>query len=278
MKRNIVPALMIAVLLIPSLTEGTSRHGPLIKTFYAPWGFGGVDVPYRNPNGDIETRGSGTNEDTRPLKAARGGRISIGYFYDCFQAEAGYFRTDLRHQEIEEWQNGTKTLIPVKGELYYFDFRAGIRMNDPGDTSYSWLYLGAKRMVMDIDYNNTRAEGTGFLAGLYGFFSWGLNYSVEFVFNFDIYVGVYSFNKIRSDVEVTPERKIPFTVGGSLGAGFQYEPQNITLLVKLMPEFNHIEYRDKTAQRTNRITAGVSEVLFGFEIIYEIPNYRHNMD
>ncbi|MCP4133926.1 MAG: hypothetical protein GY754_23350 [bacterium] len=250
---------------------GNPQHGPIARLYYAPWGVGRYSAPY----GTAATAHTATIEGNSLLETATEFKVSLGYFYDFLQAEAGYTTASVANQTIAGDNNANNT-ISEKGSLNYFDIKAGWRFNDPGDSSYNWLYAGCKFLKFSTDTNNTEADATGFFAGLYGFHSWGMDWDLEFVLTYDLFAGIYTkgSSEISSTVTITDDLKTSFNPGLSFGIGLQYEPYNISGILKTAAEWNYLRH----ISESNYIGAGLLTITVGFEIVFMLPNYKYNLD
>ncbi len=271
---------LLAVLAPPALLPAAEgpQHGPIFRLFYAPYGTGTLAVPYSYTAGSTtryERRDSSNENDKKAHKTANGYRVSTGYYYDFLQCEAAFLDSNIKRQAIRERTGGVETETPLSGTVRYGEFRGGLRFSNPGDTSYHWLYAGVKRVVYRSDYNDTRATGLGYLLGYNGFLSWAQSSPIEFVFTYDIFFANYLKYDISSSVPDMPQwdKETRYNLGFSVGMGLQYEPYNISCVLKIMPEAH---YFTKTGG-TGEIRVGAFETLMGIEIIYMIPNYKYNL-
>ncbi len=272
--------IILTSFMIPSFAVAEPNHGPVIKAFYAPFGAGAFNVPYdKTINGGTDaslTSDSGSSGNS--LKTLSGYSLSCGYFYDRFQGDISY--TGMETENLYVVNNSTP------GHLYYsdasywnVDVKGGYRFNDPGDTSYKWLYLGIRKMNLEIPYNNTESEAIGILGGFYGFSSFGLSGPFEFVMTYDIYAGTcrYNDNNLRTDVSIDINRKFAVDLGLSAGMGIQYEPWDLAAVIKISPFMSERIYKQEITGNNKGTAASLRGTLIGIEIIFSIPEYKNNI-
>ncbi|HOP29924.1 MAG TPA: hypothetical protein P5120_15020 [Spirochaetota bacterium] len=279
--KKILYLLILAAFFSPDMISAEPDHGPVFKGFYAPYGAGSYTVPYdKNINGGSEnTLASGSLRDCdNSLKTLKGYSFSCGYFYDWFQCDISYsmMKTD---NLIVEHASTPGNEHSADADLWNADIRAGYRFSNPGDTSYKWLYLGVRRSELEISFNNTSAEATGFMAGFYGFSSFGLSGPFEFVLTWDLYaVGYrYNWNKFHSDVYVDVSRKFAMDLGLSGGIGVQYEPWDLAVVFKVSPFIAYRKYEEEDTVQNRETEAALGGTLIGIEIIFSIPEYKNNI-
>jgi len=278
--RKIITAIAFFALNIPAGISASPVHGPVIKAFYAPYGAGSYFVPHDkaiNGGQDGLTSGSAVIDEDDSLKTLRGYSLSGGYFYDWIQGDISY--TSVKSDNLCVAKSSTPGYeFEAEASLRNIDAKIGYRFSTPGDTSYKWLYLGIRHTQLDISYNNTEVDSTGILGGFYGFSSFGLSGPFEFVLTYDIYAGTYRYdnNHLNTDVDININRKVSVDFGLSAGMGVQYEPWDIAVVLKVSPFITWNKYKSEDNGNDRETGAALSGTMIGFEIIFSIPDYKHN--
>ncbi len=279
--KKILYIIIISTILKPAFLSSAPNHGPLIKAFYAPYGAGSYNVPYdKTLNGGYDNdlaADSADNKDNQ-MKTLHGYSVSCGYFHDWIQGDISYSAVRTDNQYIKE--------ISSKGTEYYadaslwnLDARLGYRFNNPGDTSYKWLYLGMRRTNFDIPFNHTEINATGLLAGFYGFSSFGFDWPFELVLTYDINFVFYrsNYNHLKTDIKMDANNKKAVDLGLSAGIGVQYEPWDIAIIFKIYPFISDKYYEEDYPGSNRNTTANMSGTLVGIEIVFTIPEYKNNI-
>ncbi len=278
--KEIIFIILTILFMIPVYAAATPNHGPVIKAFYAPYGAGSYTVPFdKTINGGTDNSqksDSGTSENH--MKTLSGYSISGGYFYDWFQGDISY--TNMETENLYVVKSSTPGHEYSANASYWnIDFKGGYRFNDPGDTSYKWLYLGIRKMNLKIPYNNTEADAVGLLGGFYGFSSFGLSGPFEFVLTYDIYAGTYRYNEnhLSTDVNINVNRKYAADFGLSAGMGVQYEPWDLAAIIKVSPFTTQRIYKQELSGNKRSTAASLKGVVIGIEIVFLIPDYKNNI-
>ena len=94
----------------------------------------------------------------------------------------------------------------------------------------------------------------------------------QFILTYDINAGLYFYTHIDSDRTIGSDRDVNFNINASIGVGVQYEPFDLTLIFKVMPDINYIKHK----QGSSTSGVGIIGCVMGFEIIYVLYNYKHN--
>lgn len=268
MKTFIMSSMVVTVLLFSLNQLCAIDRGPTAAFSYSPLGSGYLNTP--GPDGRSGDSAK-PKSDSRLTSASRL-YLSGGYYYDFLQADLSYTRTKV-DQQISDFSSDTDSMSGIDSSLM---LRGGYRFSIPGDTSYTWLFLGLKR------YDFTSIRGTdvtayGWLAGYSGFYSIGLSSDYEFVIALDLYLGTYRFDSFSSDNGYEHARKrYSVTAGGGIGAGVQYEPYNVTLLLKISADINRIAYEANYLGHARKFSVGTASGCLGLEVRYAIPNERYN--
>lgn len=278
MKKKSALAVISAFLISSGLSAGPN-HGTVIKSFYAPYGTGLFKVPYddsANGGKDFSSDSSGNADDD--FGYFSGYSVSCGYFYDWFQGDVSYTKvetSDLYVVNVSTRGNENYS----DAVLWNADIRGGYRFGNPGDTSYRWLYLGLRRTGLAIDFNNTEVSSLGLIAGFYGFTGIGLSAPVEFVFTYDIYAGTSrrDQNRLRTDVNMAVNRRYAFDFGLSAGAGIQYEPWDLALVLKFSSFITQRNYKGTYNESAVESSAALIGTVIGLEIVFSIPEYKYNI-
>jgi len=278
--KKILKSILFMALILPAGLYASPNHGPIIKAFYAPYGGGTYIVPHDPAinGGDNGLTSDSANNGDHLLKTLKGYSISCGYYYDWIQGDINYTGIKTEDQYVVK-ASTPEDEFDADASLRNIDARLGYRFSNPGDTSYKWLYLGLRQTELEIPYNDTKVDATGFLGGFYGFSSFGLSGPVEFVLTYDIYAGTYRYNQnhLNTDVDIKIYRKISVDLGMSAGMGVQYEPWDLAVVLKVSPFITWNRYKsDDTGD--NRVTdASLMGTQIGIEIIFSIPDYRNNI-
>ncbi len=276
---TIITATLTTLLSTATLFAAPDK-GPVIKLLLVPSGIGVYNIPYdysiNGGTGSSLTSGSSYSGDAT-LDTLSGYSVSCGYFYDCLQADLSFsrFATDNLYPGEAYTADDNKT---VDVTAWDFDARAGYRFFDPGDTSYTWIYLGIRHSCIETSFNSTEADATGIIAGIYGFNSYGLSSPFEFVLTYEIYSAVFiqPWNSLDSDVRIDDRRKTAADLGFSLGLGCQYEPNGISVLLKASPFYSFRRYGKTDDGEERRTNVSMGGAYIGIEVIVSIPDYNNN--
>jgi hypothetical protein len=260
--------IFLTVLMLISVPLSATDRGPVVSFSYSPSGIGYLSAPGPEGNGGDTTKpesGSGLTSASRLY-------LSGGYYYDYLQADLSYTRTKISKQVSDfNSEDGLKSAVDSSILL-----RCGYRFSNPGDTSYTWLYAGLKRYSYE-SFGGTDLTAYGWLAGYSGFYSFGLSSNYEFVLALDLYLGTYRFDDFSSDNGYTGvSKRYSVTSGAGIGAGVQYEPYNVTLLLKLSADINRIAYDAKYLGSSRKFSTGSLSGCIGFEVRYTIPGESYN--
>ncbi len=272
--RNIFIISIIAILLIitPVLPlKSSTQHGFIAKIFYAPYGMGDLLAPYYNES--ISSVSPATKEG-KFFSVFSGYKLTPGYFYGPWHCELSYFKSSMKNQVLE-FIDGQKH--SVTSDLKFIEFKFGRRFQNPGDTSYNWLYISGKKMDANISISNTSISGTGYTVGYYGFHSIGSKKDFEFVFDYDLYLGRYAKTEYSSDIGINGKRIASITTGLNLGAGVQYEPYNISALLKINTDLNYISHEGTFSGSSVDLDTSIIANYIGLELIYVLPNFKYNV-
>lgn len=269
-KKQLFPALIIWFFILQPLFA--ADRGPIFTLSYAPAGYGTMDRPYKDG-------GNGTEKfypvDGSTFTSALQFNTSIGYYYGFLQGDAGYSYSKVSSQRSNNDRTAVQDLQSAENSS--FRIRFGKRWSSPGDTTYNWIYLGLKRMELGSSETEMDVAAYGYLIGYRGFWSMGLNYDIEFVFTADIYLGSYRITDYSSNLSYSEtSRRYSISTGGALGIGLQYEPYNITLLLKGICDYDSIGFSATYNNSARNFRCSSLNITMGFEIIYSIPGIHYN--
>jgi len=275
MKKKL-PVIIFLAILIPSDISAGPNHGPVIKTFFAPYGSGSFTVPYVKGNNCYTSDSSVRDSDQ--FVSLRGYSVSCGYFYDWFQFDFSY--TGMETENLYVVNDSTPGDEQYSdASLWNADIKGGYRFSNPGDTSYKWFYLGIRKMNMEIQYNRTKSDTLGFFAGFYGFLSAGFYNPVEVVFTYDIYAGTCrrDQNHLSTDLNIDVDRKYAVDLGLSAGIGLQYEPWDVAVILKVSSFVTEKKYCGMYQGNSAETMSALSGAVLGIEIVLSIPDYKNNI-
>jgi hypothetical protein len=261
---------VISIIILCISPLSAEDRGPMISFSYCPSGMGGLFLS--GPNGNYG--GDSTKPDAgSQYSSASRLYISTGYYYNFLQADISYLRLAVNNQKSD--YHTTEGLLD--GSDSSVTVRAGKRFSVPGDTSYTWLYLGLKRYGFNSSLRDVNLTAYGYLAGYSGFYSLGLSYNMEFVITLDAYLGTYRFEKISAGSDYQDiTKRFSVSFGGGVGVGVQYEPYNMTLLLKVSYDYNRVAYNARYAGGSRRFSAGAQGYCFGLEARYVLPSVEYN--
>ncbi len=248
--------ILIIFLNIYSYAEQKVQQGPLVSVFYAPIGSGNLFVPDNNDS--YTTVGN-------PLKGFNNSnafQFTAGYFYSFWQSSFTYQSTSIKNQ-----LHGNDE---ISGDVSSFIFKTGYKFNTPGSVSYQWLYLLGHYAEIIVGDNNSEASGWGYGIGFYSQHSFSIGKGFEFLFDYDLNLGVYRWVDFTSNFNVTKQTRKSIAVQAALGAGIHYEPYNISFLLKTCTFAKYMGFDEQKI--------GAYGVTFGFEISYFLPNFKYNKE
>lgn len=279
MKKKL-PVIFFLVFFITANLSAGPNHGPVIKTFLAPYGSGYYTVPHESAKnvGDRSLTSDSSGGASSWYNSLRGYTVSCGYFYDWFQGDVSY--TDMKTENRYVIKASTpENQYYSDAELRDADIRGGYRFNDPGDTSYTWLYIGIKKTNMAIPYKRTKVDALGFFAGLYGFSSAGFYSPFEIVLTYDVYAGTCrrDQNHLSSEVDIDLNHRYAVDLGLSAGIGVQYEPWDIAIILKVSSFITDKTYRGTYNGNSAKTSASLTGTVIGIEFVLSIPDYKNNI-
>lgn len=262
--------LPMLIMIVSSGAVYPEDKGPFFSFSYSPLGAGFLYVPGPGSRGGTD---STKPENGSFMTSASRLEADAGYFYRYLQADIGFVKSSAVSQKSEYASN--KDLLD--GDSSSYRIRFGRRFSTPGDTSYTWLYAGLKRYRFESSYQNVDLVSYGYIAGYSGFYSFGLAYDAEFVIKLDAFAGSYRYDWFTSS---TPLRKVSrrysISGGGGAGAGIQYEPYNISVLLKLSSDYDMFAFNSSSSGKTRKFQAGSHVHCIGFEIMYVLPDETYN--
>lgn len=249
--------------------KAAPSNGALFSYSYSPNGLGFMYVPYLTKSGTDRSK----PEKDSYLYSAKKYSLSAGYYYGKIQGELDYSRSFVSEQ-ISRSADYDST---VSGKSSSWKLRAGKRFSHPGDTSYSWIYLGLKRYSFSADDISAKMTNYGYLAGCRGFYSFGVDHDIEWVFTGDIYVCSYRYAEFSTSLPISDITKsYSFGGGAYIGSGIQYEPLRISFLVTAGSEIDIVSFRGKEDTRDRGFRSGGHIHTVGFQIIYEYSDPNGN--
>ena len=249
------------------------QHGLIAKVQYSPLGNGAMYVPRTNPLLLLaaDTELTENNEDTL-LTNTNLFKVSAGYFYDFLQADFTYERIFISDQNLDFYATDTD------GMFQSYEFRFGIRFNDPGDIGYQWIYIMGQYFTADIKYGNAEVAGLGYGLGFSTLHAFDISENLNFLLNFEIYAGVCPSIDMDLNFYFRREERVSLLAGASLGFGFHYEPYNISILLKVNGQYKTLGYEGRYYYYFNKdeFSAGMYCTTLGFEVIFYLYNYKYN--
>ncbi len=272
-KKGIIISAFIFSSLIPAAvySHGPVQHGPVLGFSYFPLGYGRMNIPYTGI-----AAGTANTIPGEGSSYTSAGKYSLraGYYYNFYQGDISYEDITIRNQLFHNSYLGNN--IPGL-EKKVFLLRGGMRFSDPGDSTYHLLYCGLKRMSSSSEYEDMKLSAYGYLAGYEGYYTFGIKHPVEFVIKTGASIGTYRKDKFQSDHQFENiERKNSLSAAGELGIGLLNEPRDISILLKLSGDFDHIAYRSTLSGQSVDFAFRTMSGYLGFEIFYTIPNFKYN--
>ncbi len=264
---------LLAVLFVASSVFARVQQGPFVGFCYMPGGYALQTVPFDN---EPKESGSVNTETESGKEFTSFGKYSVygGYVYDRFYGQIGFSSATVSNQtpDYPEYRGDA-----IETKYNAFELRGGMRFSAPGDSSYNGFFLGIRRAGFSTDYLGLDVTGTGLVSGLSGFYSLGCKWDVEFVLSAEVYFANYLFTNIDADFDThSPEKKYAAAFGSSLGVGFQYEPYNITCMLKGALDYDQIAQITKVGNADAERDLKMAAISYGFEVSYRYYNYKHN--
>ena len=186
-----------------------------------------------------------------------------------------YTSTSYSKQQSLDPETNSGDSFTARSQSY--KLRLGRRFSSPGDTSYFLTYFGVRSLYFHSPVANLSISAQGFYAGAYGFYSHGLYHNMEFVLTGEFYAGNYILYHFSSGLDYTSvNKKYSVSAGGSLGIGIQYEPNNITMLLKLASDTDFLVMTARHDTSGRGFIAGTHCDTVGVELIYAIPSEQYN--
>lgn len=230
-------------------------------------------LPFDNEpqeSGSVET----VTEDGKELTSFSKFSVYGGYVYDRFYGQVAYSKSSISNQipDYEDYRGSS-----VVSDYGVFELRAGMRFSDPGDSSYNAFFLGYRSAHYSTDYLGLDVTGSGLVSGVAGFYSLGCAWDVEFVFSGELYVANYYLTDIEADFDTSKaKKKATAALGASVGVGVQYEPYNITCMLKGAFDYDQITHESRVSGAGVTRDMKMGAFSYGFEVSYRYYNYKHN--
>ncbi|MFW5808267.1 MAG: hypothetical protein ACOCWH_04350, partial [Spirochaetota bacterium] len=187
-------AALLAVLVFTPLAA-REQHGPFVSMSYYPVSYAlPGKVPYNEePVGTVSNKPSDGNE----LSSFQAFKISGGYFYGLFMGQLTYdsasgsdFLPDQPDYPVDDTYDYTVT---------HFEATAGVRLSSYGDSSFTYVYAGYRRIDYSTDYLGIDMSGNGYVLGFTGFYSFGAAFDFEYVAYINGYFGNYPDSDYSAD-------------------------------------------------------------------------------
>lgn len=268
----IIIAILFIIYMHVMPAYSNSEYGLLAKVFYAPLGAGIIQAPYYATSlGTVTSQA----ENNKEVETYSGAKYTLGIFFEYMQCEFSYFKSSIENQIIEDSE--TDLAVQVNGDAVLFDIKVGKRFSFAGDTSYSLLYASGRRMDLLLNISSTNVRGYGYHIGYYGYKSLGFKSDIEFAFNYDLYIGRYKRVSYSSDINIEQEKDRSIIAGFSFGFGVQYEPYNITCLLKYSTELNQIVNKGVYFGESVELGVSTAASYIGIELIYILPSFKYNL-
>lgn len=254
-----------------SIVMATEQYGPFAKVFYTPFGTSFTKLPYTEDQiGSI----AGRPDSAKTTQTVSGYSIAGGYFYNYLQGSIFYKSNNIKNQLISEPSQSGKTRISA--DIDYYGCKFGYRYSNPGDTSFQWLYFGLKSINLTSKLAGTELTGFGYIIGINSFNSFGLKQDYEFVINFDLNFGLYKNAELSLDISSDNTKKNTFTSNFSIGVGIQFEPSNLTVLLKMENDYEYLKFKGNYNDSEYGYSIYTLATYVGVECIYQVPNYKYN--
>jgi hypothetical protein len=263
---------VLAALLITLSNPGSAAdYGTIFSLAYNPCGYAALNAPM----------GSGTGTDNAEpqmknvVESSDAIVISAAGYYNSFQCSAEY--SYISGERLLSPYTSTSLQDQFTGRADSEKVRCGLRFSRPGDTSYEFIYAGAQRLGFSTALQDSSCTSYGPLVGASFFNSVGVFSATEFVTVADIYLGTYPLYNIASVRSFTGYQKIySVSAGGTIGAGIQYEPYNISFLIQVRTSFDYISCHGNENGMMNTFRIGMESSTVGLAIIYAIPAVSYN--
>jgi hypothetical protein len=87
----------------------------------------------------------------------------------------------------------------------------------------------------------------------------------------------YNWNRFHSDVYIDVSRKFAMDLGLSAGAGVQYEPWDLAVILKVSPFVSYRKYEEEDTAGSRSTKMSLGGTLIGIEVVFSIPDYKNNI-
>ena len=142
---------------------------------------------------------------------------------------------------------------PMQGPLRTSDKNPGYFTDDSGKAVY---------LTGSHTWNNLVDMGSG---------------SIEDKFDYDFYLGQYRRTSLSSQIKIEQDKDNSITAGFRTGIGIQYEPYNISCLLKFTSDFDQISYEGTYLWKKVDLVASSGINNLGIEIIFVLPDFKYNL-
>jgi hypothetical protein len=251
---------------------GRTQQGPFISLFYYPGSYSTPGrIPYNNePIGTTDSKVESGKEFSSLSKL----NITGGYFYGIFMGQLSYSANSAKNI-LPDQSDYTEDAVEL--QLNTIDITAGLRLSPYGDSSYSYVYAGYKRIDITSDYIGLEVAGNGITLGYTGFYSFNFGWPIEPALYLNVYFGNYPNSDYRAEnVEGEVTHLQSYTAGSTIGIGILYEPYEITLLGLASYESDQISHNTAISDGYADFGIRHTGTYFGFGIMYQYLNFKYN--
>ncbi|MBN2436480.1 MAG: hypothetical protein JXK07_14560 [Spirochaetes bacterium] len=223
---------------------------------------------------DYEPKGSVDASTESDITSLMDYSLEAGYFHGLLMADARFYSTSVDNQKIEYSEYFRDETISYK--INTLDVRAGLRLSDLGNSSFTYPYIGYRYFSYSSDYLDTKLKGHGFTVGLTGFYTFFPRFDFEPALYVNAYLGNYRFTDLESDMTSDFERSKSIAAGATFGAGVHYEPYNVTMLAIVRGSIDQISHDAKADD--GWVECGIRHTGFyaGLAVMYQRYNFKYN--
>lgn len=277
---NLIKVLLcLGALVISPELFAKPQYGAGFSFSYFPGSlsFGGEMPVYEESDSEVGDAGTAQTlvEDGSELNSLSRWDVGASFFYDYLMARLSYTSIHGGSYLVDHDSFDTDDAFSV--DTGFFNFVGGVRFSPLGDTSYSFLYLGYRRMDLSSSYMGVSLWGNGTIIGVENFYSFPLVNQVEWVVYGDAHVGNYFWTGMETETSGDVKEKTKsLSIGGTAGVGLQYLPLNITAMAVFACDVDQISQSVELSDGSADYGVRHGGLYYGFSVSYQYLNFKYN--